>query len=85
VSLAVWWAERLEKAKTRVEDLEAAVSGLADGSIMSYQLDSGQTRTLVTKQQISQIVLALERALNDVSVLDARVNGSAAARIQPDF
>jgi hypothetical protein len=85
VSLAAWWAERLEKAKTRVEDLEAAISGLADGSIMSYQLDSGQTRTLVTKQQISQIVLALERALNDVSVLDARVNGSAAARIQPDF
>ena len=85
MSLAEWWAERLEKAKTRVEDLEAAISGLADGSIMSYQLDSGQTRTLVTKQQISQIVLALERALNDVSVLDARVNGSAAARIQPDF
>jgi hypothetical protein len=83
--LAAWWAERLEKAKIRVEDLEAAVSGLSDGSIMSYQLDSGQTRTLVTKQQISQIVLALERALNDVSVLDARVNGSAAARIQPDF
>jgi hypothetical protein len=75
----------LEKAKTRVEDLEDAISGLADGSIMSYQLDSGQTRTLVTKQQISQIVLALERAYNDVSVLDARVNGSAAARIQPDF
>lgn len=85
MSLAVWYAERLKKAKTRVEELEKAASGLADGSIMSYQLDSGQTRTLVTKQQISQIILALERALNDVSVLDARVNGSASVRIQPDF
>ena len=85
MSLAAWWAERLEKAKTRVEELETALTGLVDGSIMSYQLDSGQTRTLVTKHQVSQIVLALERAMNDVSVLDARVNGSAAARIQPDY
>ena len=67
---------------TRVEDLEAAVSGLADGSIMSYQLDSGQTRTLVTKQQMSQVIIALERALNSVSILDARVNG-ASARVVP--
>ena len=85
MSLASWWAERLEKAKTRVEELETALSGLIDGSIMSYQLDSGQTRTLVTKHQVSQIVLALERAMNDVSVLDARVNGTAASRIQPDY
>ena len=67
---------------TRVEELEAAISGLADGSVMSYQLDSGQTRTLVTKQQMSQVIIALERAYNDVGVLDARVNG-ASARVVP--
>lgn len=83
--MSTWWAARLEKAKTRVEELENAITGLIDGSIMSYQLDSGQTRTLVTKHQVSQVVLALERAMNDVSILDARVNGTAAARIQPDF
>ena len=82
MSTAAWWAERLEKAKARVEELEAAVSGLADGSVMSYQLDTGQTRTLVTKQQMSQVIIALERALNSVSVLDARVNG-AGARMVP--
>ena len=83
--MSTWWAARPEKAKTRVEELENAITGLIDGSIMSYQLDSGQTRTLVTKHQVSQVVLALERAMNDVSILDARVNGTAAARIQPDF
>lgn len=60
----------------RVEELETAISALNDGSIQSYQLDTGQTRTLVTKQQMSPMYLALERAYNDVSVLDARVNGS---------
>lgn len=85
MSLATWWEERLTKAQTRVEELETAISGLTDGSVMSYQLDSGQTRTLVTKQQMSQIYIALERAMNDVSVLDARVNRSAALRLVPDF
>jgi len=51
---------------------------------MSYQLDSGQTRTLVTKHQMSPMYLALERATNRVAVLDARVNG-ASHHMQPDF
>lgn len=67
---------------TRVEELETALSGLLDGSIQSYQLDTGQTRTLVTKQQMSPMYLAIERAYNDVAVLDARVNG-ATTRIVP--
>jgi hypothetical protein len=82
LSLDTWWAERLAKAKTRVEELEAAISALLDGSVQSYQLDTGQTRTLVTKQQMSPMVLALERALNDVAVLDARCNG-ASTRVVP--
>ena len=82
MSTATWWAERLEKAMTLVEEYEEAISGLLDGSIMSYQLDSGQTRTLVTKHQMSPMYLALERATNRVASLDARCNG-AGARVVP--
>jgi hypothetical protein len=84
VSTETWWAERLEKAKTIVEEYEAAISGLLDGSIMSYQLDTGQTRTLVTKHQMSPMYLALERATNRVAVIDARCNG-ASTHVVPDF
>jgi len=68
----------------RVEELETAISSLLDGSIQSYQLDTGQTRTLVTKQQMSPMILALERAYNDVAVIDARLNGST-TRVVPGF
>lgn len=84
MSIDAWWLERLEKAKALVEEYEAAISGLLDGSIMSYQLDTGQSRTLVTKHQMSPMYLALERATNRVAVLDARCNG-ASTHIAPDF
>ena len=84
MSTAAWWQERLTKAMTRVEELETAISSLLDGSIQSYQLDTGQTRTLVTKQQMSPMILALERAYNDVAVIDARLNGSA-TRVVPGY
>jgi len=80
----VWWQERLEKAKAIVEEYETAISGLLDGSIMSYQLDSGQTRTLVTKHQMSPMYLALERATNRVASLESRVCG-ASTHFVPDF
>ena len=84
MSLDSWYQERLEVAKTQVEELEAAISALLDGSIQSYQLDTGQTRTLVTKQQMSPMYLALQRAENRVSALDARVNG-ATTRVVPGY
>lgn len=67
-----------------VVELEEAVSGLLDGSIQSYQLDTGQSRTLVTKQQMSPMYLALSRAEERVSRLQARVHG-ASTRIVPGF
>lgn len=63
---------------------EDAITGLLDGSIQSYQLDTGQTRTLVTKQQMSPMYLALARAEERVSRLEARVCG-ASTRVAPGF
>lgn len=82
--MAAYWQERLEKAMTIVADLEDAITALTDGSIQSYQLDSGQTRTLVTKQQMSPMYLALSRAEERVARLEARVCG-AGARVFPGF
>ena len=84
MSTTVWWQERLEKAKAIVEEYETAISGLLDGSIMSYQLDTGQSRTLVTKHQMSPMYLALERATNRVASLESRVCGGSNHMV-PDF
>lgn len=82
--MAAFWQERLQKAMVLVGEYEDAISGLLDGSIQSYQLDTGQTRTLVTKQQMSPIYLALSRAENRVSSLEARLCG-ASSRTVPGF
>lgn len=84
MSLTGWYEQRLAKAMAHVEELEEAISGLLDGSIQTYQLDSGNTRTLVSKQQMSPMYLALQRAEARVSALEARVCG-ASSRILPDW
>lgn len=84
MSTAGWWEQRLEKAMAQVVELEEAISGLLDGSIQTYQLDTGQSRTLVSKQQMSPMYLALQRAENRVASLEARVCGTG-SRIVPGF
>lgn len=69
----------------QVAELEEAISSLNSGAIQSYQLDTGQTRTLVTKQQMSPMYLALMRAENRVAKLDVRVNGGSVHYARPEF
>ena len=84
MSLAGWYEKRLEKAMAHVEELEAAISALVDGSIQTYQLDTGNTRTLVSKQQMSPMYKALKDAESRVASLEAKVCG-ASSRIVPDW
>ena len=79
-----FWQEQLEASMAQVREFRLAISSLLDGTIQSYQLDTGQTRTLVTKQQMSPVYLAQRRAMAEVAELQARVCG-AGARVFPGF
>lgn len=57
-----WLSGRLSEIETQIEQLEAAVVGLNDGTILSYDLDSGQNRHRVTRQNIEELNKAI-RAL----------------------
>lgn len=52
--------------------------------MQTYQLDTGQTRTLVAKQQIGPMKIALGRAMSEVADLEARVCG-ASTNVMPGF
>ena len=56
---------------TNVEDAIDAISAGAQ----SYQLDTGQTRQLVTKAQLSQLKNMLSSLENRLSMLDAKLCG----------
>ncbi len=77
--------------QTQVDDLVAAIAAyraailaLSTGSVQQYSLDTGQTRTVVTKQQVGSMRVTLNSLENDLAVWVARCNG-ASARILPGF
>lgn len=74
---AAWLDERIAAKKALIIELEAAIDKLASGAQM-YQLDTGQSRQLVQKAQLSQLRNQLSELENDVAVLQARKCGTGA-------
>lgn len=80
-------AEYLQSRITRTEELieatEDAIAALTGGA-QSYHLDTGQTRTTVTKAQLSQLKTTLTSLENRRATLRARRCG-AGTRVRPGF
>lgn len=74
---------RIDKTKTMISAYEDAILALATGAQM-YQLDTGQTRQLVQRSQLSQLRTALEALENRLSTLEARRRG-AGLHVKPGF
>jgi hypothetical protein len=71
-----WLEARLAKTKTLIEAYEDAILQLSTGAVQSYQLDTGQTRQSVTKQQLSQLRNTLEGLYALYAALRARLCGA---------
>ena len=74
--------ERIEKTKALIVAYEDAILALSTGSVQQYSLDTGQTRQMVTKQNISSMRDTLLILENRLSTLDARRCG-ASTRVVP--
>jgi hypothetical protein len=66
---------RIARTQELIVAYEDAIEALLGGA-QSYSLDTGQTRQQVTKAQLSQLQLGLERLENRLSVLEARLCGA---------
>lgn len=67
--------ERIAKTKEQIVALEDAAAGIMSGAIVSYTLDTGQSRQTVTKANVNQINTALDSLYNRLASLQARCNG----------
>ena len=76
---------RIEKLKLRIESLEDAYLQLASGAIQSYTLDTGQSRQVVSKYDLSTIQNVLDGMYNQLSVMCARLDGSGVQIVRPQF
>lgn len=67
--------ERIEVTKSLILIYEDAVAALGGGA-QSYTLDTGQTRTTVTKSSLKGLHETLDGLYNRLAVFEARLNGS---------
>lgn len=68
--------ERIVATKNQIAALENAALSLSSGVITSYTLDTGQSRQVVMKSNISLINKTIDSLYNRLATLEARLNGS---------
>lgn len=78
-------AARIDAIKARIIALEGAITALAVGGVQSYSLDTGQTRQVVTRSDLSQLRLALRAAESDLATALARSGGCGRFNMVPGW
>ena len=66
---------RIDATKALIVAYETAVTALVDGGVVSYTLDTGQSKQTVTKLDITNLNTALDGMYNRCSTLELRLNG----------
>lgn len=73
---------RIAKIDALIEAYEDASLALAGGA-QSYTIDTGQTRTTVTKSNLTEIDRNIDRLMNRRAVLQSRLDGSGRTTVRP--
>lgn len=67
--------DRITATKAQIIAFEDAALALATNQIQSYTMDSGQTRQVVTRLNLTELENAINRLYNRCATLEARLNG----------
>lgn len=76
---------QITAVKAEILKHQEALAAVQDGSIQSYTFSTGQTSQTVTRANLSTLETTIEKLLNRLAVLDARVNGAARLRVTPGW
>lgn len=79
-----WLEQRIAAKKAAIVAFETAMSTLAGGA-QSYSLDTGQTRQVVTKANLTEMRNAIAQLESDISTLQMRLNGCARFYVRPGW
>jgi hypothetical protein len=74
---------RIDATKTQIVEIETAISSLLAGTIVSYELDTGQSKTKVTKMTIATLERWLESLMERLFRWEARLNGGGTSIAGP--
>ena len=74
---------RITATQTQIIAFENASLALANGTIQSYTMDTGQNRTVVTKFNLTELENAINRLYNRCATLEARLTGGGTVIVRP--
>lgn len=77
--------ERIAYTKGLIVKVEAAVDALTVQGVLSYTLDTGQTRQTVTKNDVVRLNEMLSSLYNRLATLEARRTGSGVTTVNPSW
>lgn len=79
-----WLEDRIARKKELIVKYEDALDALASGA-QSYSLDTGQTRQVVTKANLTELRNVLAQFESDLSTLQMRLNGCGRFQARPGW
>ena len=76
-------AARIAATQAEIIALEDALLALATNQIQSYTFDSGQTRQVVTRLNLTELRKAVDSLYNRCATLEARLTGGNVVTVRP--
>lgn len=79
-----WLEERIAAKKAQILALDTAITAVAGGA-QTYSLDTGQTRQVVSKANLSEMRNLIRALESDVATLQQRLNGCGTFQVRPGW
>lgn len=79
-----FWQGRLDKKKAQLAAFDDAITAIAGGA-QSYSLDTGQTRQVVTKANLSEMRIMVTTLEAEIASLSQRLNGCGSFQVRPGW
>lgn len=67
--------DRLASIQTQITAIEAAIIAITTDNAQSYTLDTGQSRTTVTKVNLPELINSYEQLIILYTSMNTRING----------
>jgi hypothetical protein len=81
-----FWQEQLTSLRATVRALNGAILAFATSNIQNYQLDSGQTRQMVTRASLATLRDTRAELMNEIAMLEIRLGcASGSTHVVPGF
>lgn len=81
----VFWQARLDKVIAMIDVYEDAILALGVGGVVSYSLDTGQSKQNVTKFDLVKLNETLQSLYNMYATLNVRLTGCGTSIVRPGF